>query len=315
MLRIVDISCGIRRRGILPAALVLLLFSPIGSSASGIHTPFAPVPGFPVAVLFPGSQHAYPEDAPPPEGAAEGAPVEPAEQQQEQPQWPGIEQPAEEPPPPQHQPSAPPESQVAPPGQAPGASKPVSPAGTGSFGRLKGLDGAVQRFYRFTGERTVTNLAALFDSAPSRQAGLHQEPSIAVSDGSSPVSIKLEPGLGTVTFSFSGAHSDSLTHHPDGTWDLTITPLQGKYLVYLSVLSGGEVVDIPLSVIPPAEEKIARETGNFSEPKVAELLSAASKQDRLVYDLNHDGKQNYLDDYILIGQYLINHTHRTTPDP
>ena len=204
------------------------------------------------------------------------------------------------------------------------ADQPVSsePVTAGSMDRA-GVQGAVsgkgiknihpplQLFRNFTGERTLKNLTKLFDAHLMQQAGVVQIPAIAVSDGSASVDIRLNSSVSGVapTFSFRGANLKTLQQLPDGTWELQAIPQKGKCVVYLSINSGDDLMDLPLAVIPPASVSFAQSTGQFSESSVAALLTSADKKtDKIFYDMNVDGKQDFLDDYILIGHYLLNRT-------
>lgn len=176
---------------------------------------------------------------------------------------------------------------------------------------IKNIHSPLQLFRDFTGERTLKNLTKLFDAHPMQQAGVDQIPAIAVSDGSSSVDVRLNSAVSGVapTFSFRGANLKTLQQLPDGTWELQAIPQKGKCVVYLSIKSDDQLMDLPLTVVPPPSVSFAQSTGQFSESSVAALLAAVDKKtDKIFYDMNVDGKQDYLDDYILIGHYLLNRT-------
>ena len=176
---------------------------------------------------------------------------------------------------------------------------------------IKNIHSPLQLFRDFTGERTLKNLTKLFDAHVMQQAGIVQIPAIAVSDGGASVDVRLSSAVSGVapTFSFRGANLKTLQQLPDGTWELQAIPQKGKCVVYLSINSGDELVDLPLTVILPASASFAQSTGQFSESSVAALLTAADrKTDEIFYDMNVDGKQDFLDDYILVGHYLLNRT-------
>lgn len=179
---------------------------------------------------------------------------------------------------------------------------------------LKNIEGILQRFRNFTGERTVQNLVALYETNTA-MAGVTQSPAIAVSDGITPLTIRLDPAVSGIapTFSFRGANLESLHQFPDGTWELQAIPQKGKSLVYLSIKSGTEMVDLPLTVIPVPQLTEAHVADLFSESRVASLLATGGGMSKMAYDLNADGKQDYLDGYILIGHYLLNRSTQPTP--
>lgn len=230
----------------------------------------------------------------PPEEALSRIPENlPVAEQSQEPTWPAYEVPIEA------------ESSVTPASSTGGNISKTAATQTAIPGsHPKVTEGVLHHFRNFSGERSVKNLVDLFKI---NQAGIVQNPAIAVSDGITPFVVRLDSALlgATPTFSFRGAHLETLRQLSDGSWELQAIPQKDKYLVYLSLNSGTEMFDIPLTVIPP---NIKTEGAvSFSESHVAALLAATEgKEGKLVFDMNHDGKQDYLDDYILIGHYLLN---------
>lgn len=153
-------------------------------------------------------------------------------------------------------------------------------------------------FRLFRGERTPDSLKKLFTAeAPSL---LIQKPSIAISDGTSTVTLSFTPEQGTETspnFALSGARLLSI-NRVKGVWVIEALPAKESIQASLTVLSGGTMVEYPITVIPPAAGITASETdfalflkeSGFKPPK---------------RDLNRDGRHDYRDDYIYTGHYLI----------
>lgn len=173
---------------------------------------------------------------------------------------------------------------------------------------LKAVQMPVQRFRAFNGAHTVKGLIALFDASAVRKAGVVQVPDIAVSDGKKMVTVKIELAASGVVpnFSLRGANLKSIRPISDKVWMLDALPQKGKSDVQLSVLLGGERVDIPLVVIPPLDAAVIRDTQGLSEAGVGALLAKAdTKSNKPAYDLNGDGRQDFIDDYILVAHYLL----------
>lgn len=172
---------------------------------------------------------------------------------------------------------------------------------------LKAVEMPVQRFQTFKGGRSVKDFVSLFDASAARQAGVVQVPEIAISDGKKMVTVKIElTASGMVpNFSLRGANLKSIRPITDKVWELDALPQKGKFDVHLSVLLGSERVDIPLVVIPPLAAAAIKETQDLSEAGVKALLAKVDSKGKLAYDLNSDGRQDFLDDYILVAHYLL----------
>ena len=181
---------------------------------------------------------------------------------------------------------------------------------------LKGAEMPLQRFRAFKGARTVAGLVPLFDASAARKAGVDQEPGIAVSDGKQIVTVTIELAASGMVpnFSLRGANLKSIRPVTDKAWELDALPQKGKYAVKLSVLLGKDHVDIPLVVIPPLDAAMIRETRELTEAGVNALLAKVDPMSgKIVYDLNSDGRQDFLDDFILVAHYLLKNPTTAKP--
>ena len=165
----------------------------------------------------------------------------------------------------------------------------------------------VQRFRTFKGARTVKGFMPLFDTEAVRKAGVVQTPEIAVSDGKKKVSVKIELAASGLVpnFSLRGANLKTIRTITDKVWELDALPKKDKFDVRFSVLMGSEHADIPLTVIPTLAASVNKETLGLSEAGVNALLAKGETKGKLVYDLNVDGRQDFVDDYILVAHYLL----------
>jgi hypothetical protein len=172
---------------------------------------------------------------------------------------------------------------------------------------LKSTQSVLERFQAYKEARTLKRLSALFDDSAMRAAGITQLPAMVVSDGKSRLKITVDLGKNTDTPSFSlkGANQKSLKRVADGKWELEALPQKGKADVRLSIILKGERIEMPLVVIPPLGQTFVREFDAMTEAGVDSLLAKPVKNNKPVYDLNSDAKQDYLDDYILIGHWLL----------
>lgn len=169
---------------------------------------------------------------------------------------------------------------------------------------LKSLESISDRFKKYKGPRTLKGFSELFDDSKLKAAGVVQTPRIAVSDGKKNVSVNvsLPPGSAVPSFSLKGANLKGLKTLSDRSLELDALPQKGKLDVRLSIVMLKEVAEIPLTVVPP----VTGDLMELSDPALEKLLlKADGKNKALFYDLNADGKQDYLDDYILVAHWLL----------
>lgn len=179
--------------------------------------------------------------------------------------------------------------------------KPVSDA----IAKLKTYASPLHSFKTFKGKRQLSAYVPLFKKV--LDTAVSQDPAIAVSDGKTPLRLKLvvdapdaSPG-----FAFNGASIKNLRKSGNKTWFLEIVPLKGEYDVVMFVKLGDSFVEVPLVVVPELDRSVMELTGGLSEKGVDELLSRTDTPDKPAYDLNGDGKRDYVDDYILVAHYLL----------
>lgn len=176
---------------------------------------------------------------------------------------------------------------------------------------LQSRQSVLDRFRTYKDVRSLKQFSALFDVSSLRAAGIVQSPAIVVSDGKSRVIISIDLGKVTDTPSFSlkGANQKSLRRVSDKKWELEALPQKGKSDVRLSILLKGERIEIPLVVIPPLGQAYTREFDAFTATTLDAQLAKPLKNNRPAYDLNSDKKQDYIDDYVLVGHWLLKQQH------
>jgi len=172
---------------------------------------------------------------------------------------------------------------------------------------LNSLPGVLELFRTYKGPRTLRRLAELFDRSGETFAAFTQSPPISVSDGKSSVLLTISlPDSSTVpSFSFKGAHLKGLRHPSPQQWELEALPSLGKFDVRLSVLLQGSQVELPLVVVPPLDPVVAKELGGADFAVESLLARTPAKSAKLPFDLNVDGKQDFIDDYILVAHWLL----------
>lgn len=186
-------------------------------------------------------------------------------------------------------------------------------AGVRSTAAMKPLRSVPEQFRLYQDTRTVARLSKLFDSKAYSAAGIVQSPEIAVADGESLVTIAIEltNEVDTPSFSLKGANMKSIREISDNKWELDALPQRDKTDVRLSILLKGERTEISLVAVPSLNK-----TGSallaLTDGELDALLANPLTNNSPAYDLNADGKQDYLDDYILVAHWLLNQKRSIT---
>lgn len=158
----------------------------------------------------------------------------------------------------------------------------------------------LERIKEFSGARTPKNLTDLFRPASGRI--VRQEPAVAISDGESVVSLRIELPLTlkeTPSFSLRKASMASLQQLDDGSWLIEAKPLKNTVEARLTINCDGSTVQFPLVVAPPLEPGSVISNGSTEEGFIRYLKSKEPGS-----DLNGDGRFDYVDDYIFTANYL-----------
>lgn len=159
----------------------------------------------------------------------------------------------------------------------------------------------LEGFRNFNGQRTARSLSAIFSGQDA--PGLRQEPAIALSDGVSRLRLFVAlPPAGNLAPNFSLAEAKlvSLKPEPDGKWLLEVLPAKGSYHATVTVIQGGAQTVIPLIVAPP----LPGGNGTLTESGFAQFLADRGTDKAPRFDLNGDGRRDYIDDYIFTANYL-----------
>jgi cohesin domain-containing protein len=169
---------------------------------------------------------------------------------------------------------------------------------------LPSYKAALDLFREFADEATPRALMGLF--ADASLPGITQVPAIAYADGTSRIKVSyvVKPGIKeTPKFALQGAKITAFVQEDDGSWTIEALPKKGTSDVVLSVSLKGRVQDVPLTVVP----RVSIDLGKSGKPGEADFLlflreKGTPKAPR--YDLNGDGKRDYLDNYIFTANYL-----------
>jgi hypothetical protein len=165
----------------------------------------------------------------------------------------------------------------------------------------------LDRFHEYKGERTADAFVSLFNQ--ENVIGCRQEPPVVLSDGKTKVIVTFISPPGNLTSSdvaVMGAQLLSLSRDPDNTntWIATLLPKKGEYKASIAVLQGEMRLIHPLTIAPKIN-MLFSQAGQTTNSDFNRYLAEKKIQRPSGPDVNHDGKWDYLDDYILTANYLF----------
>lgn len=186
-----------------------------------------------------------------------------------------------------------------------------SPTGVAQSTTSAGIKGVqnkslLEQFRLFQGEKTPDKLIALF-TGPTEGDG--QKPPVALSDGITNVQVVVESSSSAKTapsFALKGAKLVSLKKTGDSTWIVEVLPDKGTFDATVNVMQDGTIRQIPLTVVPPLPADLKIGTGGkLTGTDFNQFLKEHGTDKAPRFDLNGDGKRDYIDDYIFTANYLL----------
>lgn len=162
-----------------------------------------------------------------------------------------------------------------------------------------------ERIKAFQDRPTMEKLVAAFVLA--KDLPYLQSPRIVLTDGKTSVSVTVslgDDGKETPTFALDHGKLLSLKQNEEGEWLVEVLPSQNANDAALTVSLGESVARIPLTVAQPLTAKQLGDLKPISEKSFGQFLKERGTKDLPRYDLNGDGKRDYLDDYIFAANYL-----------
>ncbi len=165
----------------------------------------------------------------------------------------------------------------------------------GTASLLKEEKSVLERFRKFTGESRLKTFAALFKGSDGEKNS--QEPTVALSDGKTPVvlTLKLQKATNSPDVALFDAELLSMRKTDEATLVITIMPRKGTWDARLVLATGTETIEFPFVVAPPV--KIA----GINEKNFLSALNA------YISDEGRRGQMKnkaYLYNYIFTANYL-----------
>jgi len=180
------------------------------------------------------------------------------------------------------------------------ASEDAAASGNSADIRMNKQESVLQRFKEFRGEPTKKALVALFARNPADM--LVQEPLVALSDGKTPVSIRIEllqKEGNTRNIAMSDAKLLQLQRDGEKGWVITALPNEGTWNACLIIDVDERRMEFPLVVAPPVKiEKYVNER-NFPVALNRYLTAQAATQRNSDYT-----SRRYIDEYIFTANCL-----------
>ena len=165
----------------------------------------------------------------------------------------------------------------------------------------------LEQFRAYQGAKTPQALVAIFKQNVVK--GIRQEPPVAMSDGITPVGILIDlpaQEKSAPNFALKGAKLMSLKTEGENTWVVEALPAKGVYEATVKVLNDGSVIEIPLTVAPPLPREAKPGKGDgLTEDDFKMFLKETGTAKTPRFDLNGDGKRDYIDDYIFTANYIV----------
>ena len=165
----------------------------------------------------------------------------------------------------------------------------------------------LEGFRDLKGERSPKVLTALFNH--ESLIGFKQEPPLIQSNGKNTVKavfIAFAYGKELPDVSLKGARLISIMKDPDKTnaWITEIKPDEGVNSAELIVLQDKVTMVFPLTVASKPKTPLGR-SDKVTEADFNKFLKERGLPSKQKYDLNGDGKRDYVDDYIFTANYIL----------
>jgi hypothetical protein len=186
---------------------------------------------------------------------------------------------------------------------------------TGQNIKVYSQKSVLDRFRAYRGERSVKAFTELFNQEPL--IGFNQDPPIALSNGKATIKVSfiaVPVGKEKPDVKAAGVVLLSLQKDPDNTntWIAELRP--DKKAISATLIVDQEKVHMvfPIVVAPDVNIDFDK-SGKVTEIDFKLFLMDLSPAHKMQFDLNNDGKRDYVDDYIFTANYIVKKTTETKP--
>lgn len=170
--------------------------------------------------------------------------------------------------------------------------------------KLESQKSVLGRFRDYKGELSPKGLIGLFDQ--DEKSGVKQEPAFLLADGKAVLKVVVPSVAGkqAPNFALKKARLVSLKRDADNNWVVEARPEKGAYDASLTMLLDESMVELPLVVAPKVDIDLDK-SGKITEDGFKRFLKERGTEKAPKYDLNGDGRRDYIDDYIFTVNYLV----------
>lgn len=166
--------------------------------------------------------------------------------------------------------------------------------------------GISDRFKQYTGNKTLSAMAALFDKKIAEN--IHQDPAIVLSDGKSRATLTIDIPARISTspnFAVNGGALASFKQDKSvkGRWIVEILPEAAAGKVITTIIAGAEEFEFPLTVAPPVKTALTLDDSGWNR-----FLKETGTDKGPLHDLNNDGVRDYLDEFVFVANFLAGKT-------
>ena len=171
-------------------------------------------------------------------------------------------------------------------------------------GKVNQYVSVLEKFKAFKGKKTPQALMALFRAG---EADGKQQPPIVLSDGKAMVTliVELNSKGENNNLLLDGVSLVSMKNKEKNFWIVELLPEKNAVEASVSVPRNKQWQVMPLTVAPPLDVKRFKPAGTLTEADFTRYLEQRGTVNKPRFDLNADGKRNYVDDYIFTANYLI----------
>jgi hypothetical protein len=162
----------------------------------------------------------------------------------------------------------------------------------------------LEQFKEFKGEKTPAALIELFKG---QDKAAKQDPPIVLSDGKATVKIVLELSSKgeNNNFLLDGVSLVSLKNKEKDFWIVELLPDPRAYEATISIPRSGQLQVVPLTIALPMDVNIDPAASKLTEADFKLFLKEKGTDKAPRFDLNKDGRRDYIDDYIFTANYLV----------
>lgn len=175
------------------------------------------------------------------------------------------------------------------------------------------LKSVLERFREYKGEETPEALMALF-SAGSEVKG-RQDPPLVLSDGKTTLNVVVELNGKDNNFILDGASLVSLKNKEKNYWIVELLPKKNALTATIIILRNDQWHVTPLTVAPPWDVTAYQSSGKSAEADFRHYLRERGTVKSPRFDLNGDGRRDYIDDYIFTANFIVEYSKTIAPTP